>query len=414
MIKSLTTGITGLNANAEAMGVIGDNIANVKTVAFKSNSISFANLLGQAMEGNTVGSGVRPWDIDASWSQGAPENTGNETDLAINGRGLFLVKDLAGSTYYSRAGRFDFDKDGYLVNPDGLKVQGYKIDSAGALGDIEDILLTRGSAPPRATSRMSMSLNLDTDADPTIPEIYSTSTTVYDSLGSPVVVTIDFTPTNAGAGTAPQWDWTASVDSSVTSTPVTSSGTLVFDANGNLDPASGTPAGTNPQIAISDLSNGAADLDVEWVYLDDNAATNGGITAYSSDSAIASIEQNGYPSGSLKKVSVTDEGFVSGIYANGTIQPLYRITLADFPNLEGLTGEGNNLFSESLASGTPLAGTPGSGSLGMITPGALELSNVDLTTEFVNMITTQRAYQANSRVITTSDEILAELMNLKR
>ncbi|MEE4356270.1 MAG: flagellar hook protein FlgE [Desulfococcaceae bacterium] len=420
MIKSLSEGVSGLNANAKAMGVIGDNIANVKTIAYKSNSISFANLLSQTIEASRAGDGVQVWDISTLWSQGMPENTGNPTDLAINGSSFFMVRDsMADTIYYTRAGQFTLDKEGYLANPNGLIVQGRVVTDPelGILGNVQDIQISLENSAPLATDTIAFTTNLDADAK--AGAIYRTSMTVYDSLGSPVVLNFEFTPSLDGTGSKipGEWNWNVSVDSSVTDTPVASSGTIVFDGTGKLDPANTTPPNAFPAIDITNLKNGADDMSINWVYLTQSAGgaeSDNSITGYASESNTIRQTQNGYPAGSLQRITIDEEGMVSGIYTNGEITPLYRITLADFANYQGLTGEGDNLYKESVESGAPLVGEAGSGSLGTISSGSLEMSNVDLSSEFVNLITTQRAFQANSKVITTSDEILSELMNLKR
>lgn len=421
MIKSLSTGVSGLNANATAMGVIGDNIANVKTTAFKSNSVSFANLLSQTLEGSSAGDGVRIWDTYTAWGQGAPENTGNPTDLSINGSGFFMVRDTSGATFYTRAGQFSFDRDGVLINPDKLKVQGYTIDeTTGVLGALEDITVETGISPPNPTQTFTTYLNLD--AESAVGDNFFTTLSIYDSLGNDIPLTLSFTKAADN-----EWDWEATVPDSAAgpNTPpfdpvVVGNGTLEFDANGVLLPANGS----DPIIPIA-LTNGAEinppDGSITWHLYDYDAAagetdgpSNDSVTQFASPSGATALSQDGYPAGSLESISVDEQGFVSGVYSNGEINPLYQLAMANFANYQGLTGRGSNLFAESISSGPPTVGTPGSGSLGLITPGTLEMSNVDLSSEFVNMITTQRAFQANSKVIQTSDEILSELMNLKR
>ena len=508
MIGSLFAGISGLNANATAMTVIGDNIANVNTTGYKSNSSSFANVLSQASGGSSgnVGRGVEFQGTTGSWTDGTLEGTGNGTDLAINGKGFFIVSDSSGFSYYTRAGGFEFDQGGTLVNADGLMVQGYAIDQAsGALGGLGDISTSGGSSAPSATTETTLTMNLDAAATPVTasaltmdctnaladvnltavtagligngistqfvdpgaasqalsvsvsgnaitvnlatdagsnvtstaaqvaaainadaaasalvsaaPEgagtgvvnsiaqtnlaggvdatTYSTSLSVYDSLGSTVVLTMDFSRTATG------WDWTASPSSGTS----ISTGSIAFDADGNM-----TLPASNPTINITGLSSGAQDMAIEWHLAD----SNGAVTGYDNDSAISGKTQNGYAAGSLRNIVVSEEGYVTGVYSNGQSQNLFQIALADFPSYQGLAKAGGNLYTESLASGAPLVGIPGSSKLGMISPSSLEGSNVDLSEQFVKMITTQRAFQANSRVITTSDDILQELINLKR
>ncbi|MFW6239370.1 MAG: flagellar hook protein FlgE [Thermodesulfobacteriota bacterium] len=414
MIKSLSTGVSGLNANATAMGVIGDNIANVKTVGFKANSVTFSNLLSQAIEGRRAGDGVRIWDVATSFAQGAPETTGNSTDLAITGNGFFVVRDGGGTSRYTRAGQFSLDKNGYMVNPDGLILQGKPVTEVVPetgelrLGGLGDIRVSTDTSPPQSTSEMQLTMNLDAEATTN----YETSLTVYDSLGGPITLRVTLEPDPDSN----DWSWTATVDPSAIEAPgdpdtpvVVGNGTFSFDANGNLANTA------NGEVNITGLASGAEDLSIEWRYLsEETGLTDGTITAYSSESSTIKNEQDGFPSGSLQRIAVDEEGVVAGIFSNGEITPLYRISLANFSNYQGLTGEGDNLYAASISSGAPTVGEAGAGPFGRIAAGSLEMSNVDLSSEFVNLITTQRAFQANSKVITTSDEILAELMNLKR
>lgn len=410
MIKSLYSGVSGLKANTDAMAVIGDNIANVNTTGFKGSDSSFANVLNQSMgggSGNQIGSGVTMTGVRPDWTQGTMETTGNATDLAISGSGFFIVSDENGASYYTRSGEFNFDKDGNLVNPDGLFVQGY--DSSGAFGPIT--ILEENTSQPQETSGFTVGLNLDAEAVPLV-DSYSNTLTVYDSLGNDIPLTIEFTKT----ATANEWDWSATVPTALVGVGFeeVGIGTLLFNPDGTL------PDDTDPLISIP-LTNGATSpLNFYWDIYDDSSdhltagATKGDVTGYASASSTTSQSQNGYAAGILQGTSVDETGNLIGTYSNGQIETLYQIALADFSDYSGLTKMGGNLYAESLASGQPLVNTAGSGKLGTIAPSSLEMSNVDLATEFTKMITTQRAFQANSKVITTSDEILTELMSIKR
>ena len=415
MIGSLYSGISGLNANSLAMSVIGDNIANINTPSFKGNRASFASVLSQSLAGSTgneVGRGVQLWGISSSWNQGSIETTSNPTDLAINGKGFFTVRDRTdGSIFYTRAGAFKTDNTGNLINPDGLIVQGYKAtnvnpDGTFTLGPITDINVPQESVnPPQATTEVRIDLNLD--AGSSVPDTYATTLSIYDSLGNSIPLT--FTFTNTGAGT---WDAAASIPASA-GTGATINGAasvpLTFDPSGNM-----TAPGADADVSIT-LNNGAdSPQSVNWDLYDAAGGSLGDITGYASPSLTAFQVQDGYTSGSLRGLSVDEDGVVTGVYSNGQLAPLYQVALTDFPSYWGLGKMGDNLYAESRASGQPIPGTAGTASLGSISPSALEGSNVDLATEFVKMITAQRAFQANSRVITTSDEILSELINLKR
>ena len=412
MIGSLFAGISGLNANATAMTVIGDNIANVNTTAFKSNRSSFANVLSQSLGGSTgndIGRGVEFWGTSPLWNQGSLENTGSATDLAINGKGFFIVNDPSGSSFYTRAGLFTLDEQGRMVNPDGLIVQGYEIDDSGNLGNLTDVSIPGDRvSPPEATQHFTFDINLDAGA--AAGDTFSTSQSVYDSLGNAIPLTLTFTKQAAPpgtwivAGTVPLPNGTAP-NGAVAFTGGT---TFTFDTSGNLT----LPAG-NLTLDVA-MANGAAPMSFTWDLLDAANAPLGDITGYASTSNTTFQYQDGYASGVLRSISVDESGVVAAAYSNGQLIPVFQVAMADFPAYEGLTKLGKNLYAESLSSGQPLPGVAGDGRLGSITPMAIEMSNVDLAQEFVKMITTQRAFQANSRVITTSDEILAELINLKR
>jgi len=414
MIGSLFAGISGLNANAMAMTVIGDNIANVNTTAFKSNRSSFANMLSQSLTSagsGDIGRGVEFWGTSASWSQGNIENTASPTDMAVNGKGFFILQDDTGLSYYSRAGEFSFDRNGDLVNPDGLYVQGYEVtavapDGTMALGNISNINIPgESTTPPSATTEFRVDVNLDAGAAAT--DTYATTLNVFDSLGNAIPLTITFTKQT----TANTWLAGVSVPSTVAAAATIDVPTLTFNSSGSLD-----PGGSDRTITINPLLSGAAPLSLNWDIFDASAASasHGDMTQYASASTTTFQTQNGNTSGVLRGVDVDEEGVVTGIYSNGQLVPLFQVALADFANYGGLQKLGQNLYQESRASGQALTGTPQDGALGAISPQTIEMSNVDLAQEFVKMIITQRAFQANARVITTSDEILSELINLKR
>ena len=419
MIGSLFAGMVGLNVNSTSMTVLGDNISNVNTTGFKSNRSSFANILSSSLAGSVssdVGRGVQFQGTTPMWTQGTIENTNNPTDMAINGSGFFVVQDDTGANYYTRAGEFTFDRNGDLINMSGLYVQGYEVtgtnpDGSLILGAITNINASaQGASPPVETDSLSVDVNLDSaTAD---LGTYATTTTVYDSLGNAIPLTLTFTKSAAPAVNT--WTVAASVPATVALPGDVSIGgggdTFVFDAFGNLI---GPPA-ADPVIDIAALVNGASPMSITWDVIDAAGASNGSITQYSSPSGTTFQTQNGYPSGTLRTVDVNEEGVVTGSYSNGQLTPLFQLVMADFPSYYGLTKMGKNLYSESLESGPALFGTPQSGRLGSISTSAIEMSNVDLAAEFIKLITTQRAFQANSRVITTSDEILNELINLKR
>ncbi len=411
MIGAMYTGISGLNANATAMSVVGDNISNVNTVGFKSSRASFANILSKSVVGSTkqeIGMGTRFWATDPSWAQGSFENTGSPTDLAINGKGLFVLKDSAGAPFYTRAGNFNFNRDGDLVNTDGLVVQGYPIDDSGRLGVLANVnVAATSTSPASASTQMTLGANLDSNA--AVSDTYSVALNVYDSLGTAIPLNVEFTKASNNT-----WDWSATVPTSFVGSGNEEVGTgqLVFANDGSLSSNSGST--TNPSVSIPLINGATTPLDITWNMFDAGGASSGGITQYSSDFAYTFKSQDGYTSGVLKEISTDADGIVSGSYSNGEHVPLYQLALADFPSYYGLTKLADTLYQESTASGQPVLGTAGRGTLGVVVPAALEMSNVDLAEEFVKLITTQRAFQANSKVITTSDEMLGDLISIKR
>jgi flagellar hook protein FlgE len=428
---ALFSGVSGLNANGNAMNIIGDNIANVNTVGFKSSRAVFFDLLSAEVGGAKVGTGTRLAAATRLFTQGGVETTSSPTDLAIQGSGLFILKDNTGAAFYSRAGQFNLDKDGTLVNVEGLKVQGFELDSNGnPISGLTDVVInSKLLSPPVVTSTMDLALNLD--ATSTVPASalpadvtgtqatpgtwfagsnFSTVLTVYDSLGSAHDLTLVFRKT----ATANQWSYRVLADSSEITggtagdlMQVNAAGGLIaFNPDGSLNAGAPTSITAIGPIAWND---GASSQTI--------AAGNisfTGTTQFSLPSAVSQLSQNGSPSGAVNSISIDTNGVVTGSFSSGLVVPLYRIALADFTNPEGLTHLGKTLYQQSAASGAPVFGNPGDGGLGTILPGSLELSNVDLANEFVKMVTTQRGFQANSKIITVTDSLLEEVVNLKR
>lgn len=415
--SALYTGISGLAANGEAMSVIGNNISNVNTTGFKSGRMLFSDVLSSTISGGSqIGRGVQIQAVQNNFSQGSFESTQNSTDLAIQGDSFFVVQNDNGR-YYTRAGAFNFDKDNILVNPEGYQVQGYGIIPSSGLADgvMKPINLTSfASTPPKQTANVKMVVNLDSTQatpalawDPTNPVAtsnFSTSLSIYDSQGNAHTATAYFRKTAANS-----WDWHAILPDATAGTPGSTTtpinGTLTFSSTGALTaqtPAAGTAqnitfanGSTVPQPIMFDLGVGST-------------------TQYASSSIVSSQTQDGYYQGTLTKVTIDDKGFVSGVYSNGQLQKLYQVALAKFSSDNGLSKAGGTLFEETLASGQPMfsnASTPG---VGKVLSNSLEQSNVDLASEFVKMITTQRGYSANSKTITTADEMLQEVLSLKR
>jgi flagellar hook protein FlgE len=435
--SALYSGVSGLNANANAMSVLGDNLANANTVGFKSSRTIFGDLLSSQVSGSggtsQVGRGVGLSTVDTIFSQGTFENTETNTDLAIEGSGFFIVSDPStgnASNNFTRAGAFRFDAEGFLVNPEGYNIMGYQLDTEGnTVGDLTPIWAnTQSFTPAGPTANINLNTNLDSDAnaiatgfdplDPTATSNYATSIQVFDSLGSTHLMTTYFTKTADQA-----WDWSSVVDGGEVTggasgvLEVVGSGNLVFDASGNLSSIDGHPlydAAGDPIFPRPTATTNAGDLDwVNGAIQTQQVSIDMQTSQYASPSVVVSQEQDGFGTGTLVKLSVDELGNVVGNFSNGTPRQLMRIPLAKFTNPSALTKIGSNMYAQSNGSGVPVIGTVGSG-VGNIFTNALELSNVDMAQEFVKMITTQRGFSANSKTITTTDEMLAEVINLKR
>ncbi len=476
MMRSLFAAVSGLKSHQTRMDVIGNNIANVNTVGFKKSRVTFQDMLSQTLRGASspqsnrggtnpmqVGLGTSLATIDVIHGEGSPQSTGKNTDLSIEGEGFFIVGE-GNQYFYTRAGNFDLDEARTLVNANnGMVVKGYLADTSGAIdqdGDIEDInLASYYSSPPKATELVEYTKNLDSTADTvtgtetvnitddsnpftvdlsahlpvtgvavenptgtTLTEgtdytvdydtgvvtvaaglgtgdydiTYTTpnlqlSSTVYDSKGA--MHSVNVMLTKAGNNT---WDVATRIDGNYASD---GQGTIVFDTEtGRL--VSSTV--TNVTLTIPD----AEDLDIALNF--DN------VTEYAGESTFVLFNQDGYTAGDLNGLSVDTTGTITGSFSNGQNRKLAQLAIATFANPAGLQKSGANLFQVTNNSGEPDQGVPGVSGRGSIKPETLEMSNVDLSQEFVEMIITQRGFQANSRVITTSDSLLEELVNMTR
>jgi len=415
MSSALWIGTTGLTASSKQLEVIGDNLANANTVGFKAGDTCFASLLSRSVSGTSgnnmqVGQGVGVAAITTQFAQGSFETTSNSTDLAIDGQGFFVVKDDDGATYYTRAGAFNLNKDGYLSDMSGYRVQGLMYDSAGnKLPGVSDINLLDTNSRPKTTSSFNLGMNLNADAE--VGEIFSTTQTVYGPSGSSASLNITFEKTASDT-----WDISAELeaaDGTIYSAALDASGldSLVFTADGQLingdltaDPV------VDPLDAIFSFADAGSPLASLTWNLTDNAPA---ITAYAMSSRVNYASNDGYPPGSLDSLNISGDGTVFGYFTNGESRNMAQILLADFIDPTGLQKEGS-YFVETSASGSPILSEPGGSGLGSLQSNALEVSNTDMAREFIKMISAQRAYQANSRVITTADEMLTELMNIKR
>jgi flagellar hook protein FlgE len=422
--SALYSGVSGLNTNSQAMSVIGNNLANTNTVGFKGSRTVFSDLLSSSINGSggasQVGRGVGMSKVDQVFSQGTFESTESGLDVAIEGDGFFIVKEEGNDTpYYTRAGAFRFDDNGYLINPEGYRVQGKQFDNTVtppvlAPGDATDIQVSgTGLIQGAATSTMTITTNLDSSEtiipavpafDPALPATYnfSSSAQVFDSLGNPHLLTTYFSKT---ANNTWAVNWSAENSATPPVVMTGSLGNLTFTTDGVLTGAAAIPpVATTATVPAINWANGTTATPVVITF---------DTTQFNSQSVVISQDQNGYAAGNLTGIDIDQDGIVVASYSNGQQTNIAQLVLGKFVNPNGLSLVGSNLYNETTASGPARVGIPGP-ELGKVFTNSLEQSNVDMGAEFVRMITVQRGFQANSKIITTVDELLGELINLKR
>ena len=418
-------GLSGLNASSKNLDVIGHNIANANTTGFKSSRAEFADLVASSMGaggGANYGIGVEVAAVAQQFSQGNVTVTGNNLDVAINGNGFFKVQQPDGSAAYTRAGNFKLDKTGDLVTNGGAQVMGFKVDPATGLSTSEAQPLSFPTGAPiqaKQTESIKATLNLDArakdsagdaTATPPVPatprSTYGTSINVYDTQGVATPVNLYFMKT----ANPNEWAVYNQLDDPTAVPPVTaiSLGTIAFDENGKIDPATATltltvspTANPNAGAAAPAVADFPVDIDMS------------GATQFGSKFAVADLSQDGYASGDLTSINISNDGMVMASYSNGVTRSEAQVALANFRNPQGLLAVGGNNWVESFDSGPAVMGKPGDGNFGALRSGALEDSNVDLTAELVNMMTAQRAYQANAQTIKTQDQVMSTLVNLR-
>ncbi len=491
LTASMWTGVSGLKGHGQKMGVIGNNIANVSTLGFKGSRMHFEDFMSQTVNtaggAGQVGRGVTVGTILGDFSQGALESTNEATDVSITGNGFFLVSPPTEEiTYYTRAGNFRFDKEGYFIDPHGYRVQGWEMDEGAITGVPGDLQLENFQSPPAPTENVNVITNLDSrseqfnaaagniwaDWDGTavapIQNIggnlytYQSTLRVYDENGGGHNLTVYYRQREpAGVEDPSQKYWQFIVtcppdeDQRAGAAGTAQAGLLFrgemhFNAAGelanyaNLRHYNANPPAETP-IAQADIQNGYPLLYVDFlgttqavppgnpqpIQLNLGATINDptdplpdpavvirrealATTSFSSSSATLFQTQDGYTAGFLQNVSISREGVMTGRYSNGQVEELFTLTLGDFNNVWGLRREGGNLFAETRDSGPAYTGIAGTGRLGTVASNSLELSNVDLATEFVKMISTQKGFQANSKTITTTDTMLDEVIRMKR
>ena len=412
-------GLSGLSGASKALDVISNNVANSSTVGFKGAETKFGDVYAAALNGAAsgvqVGIGVGVGQVAQLFTQGNITTTNNPLDIAINGNGFFVMRATDGTSTYTRNGQFELDKSGYIVSPTGQRLQGYPTNSPS--GPATDLVMDTSDIAPHITSNVALGVNLDSRSTvPTVPFAstaasplpdplsYNSSTSIsaYDSLGNAHTYTMYFRTMGNG-----DWEVFSSTDGGVAqsiSPGGAGTATLHFDESGALDLT------TTPQpLAVTaniDASYGAqAPISFNLDFT--------GSSQYGSVFGVNKSQQDGYASGRLTGITIDASGQILGRYSNGQSKAAGRVVLANFSDPNGLISLGNNMWGESIASGQPMVGTPGSGSLGQLQSGAVEDSNVDLTKELVDMIVQQRNYQANSQSIKTQDQILQTLVNLR-
>ena len=512
MGSALWAGISGLNASSKEMDVIANNIANVNTIGYKAGKTFFSDVLSQSLSGGSSGSmqigrGVEVSEVGTLFGPGSFETTGNATDVAIDGDGFFMVNDKDGASYYTRAGAFHLNSDGYLVDTNGYKLQGYNFFGANN-NNITDINLRNVQSSPAVTNIFSVGANLNSATAE--GETFNTTQTGYDSLGEKHSLGVVYRKTeengmwsfqanldgtdaaaqtaqglkfdsngdlsaiytgavgavtvvnaDAGAGETPAAtatlnqagqvyqtgtmlltrgataaDWTVTTPGGYANATILSADaatiTLDLDGNGGIDltlALSGTwEVGDTAQYTLTHTETTPVDMSVTFGALPNGGTIGSGnvvswdlvgnsalsITGYASTSVIKSLSNDGYASGLLKSLSVRDDGKISGFFTNGQTADVAQMVLANFSNPWGLKKMGSNLFGETLTSGPAVRNVPGASGMGNVSSNSLEMSNTDIATEFINMITAQKSYSANARVITTEDAMLTELINIKR
>ncbi|RZU50463.1 flagellar hook protein FlgE [Krasilnikovia cinnamomea] len=407
MLRSLFSGISGLRAHQQMMDVTGNNIANVNTTGYKTSQAVFQDTLSQMVNaagapqtqaGGTnpaqVGLGVRLASISANFSQGAAQTTGKSSDMMIQGDGFFIVKSN-GESLYTRAGSFSFDGNGSLTTPNGQIVQGWSANAAGVVntaGAPGNIKLPIGiSLAPTATTSFTLTGNLSYEAN--VGDFKVIPVPVIDANGASSVMNVTLTETVKGdpaIPTVPEWTMTL---------PDGSTQALSFPSGRPEDPAF-------PGVPLTTVSLGAAPNTYTIDVRD--------LTCYSGNTEARVSASDGSAAGILSSYTVSNTGQIVGVFSNGLKQTLGQLALANFNNVNGLEKIGDSMFRSTVNSGLAQVGAAGSAGLGLISSGMLEMSNVDLAQEFTNLVIAQRGFQANSRIITTSDEILQELVNLKR
>lgn len=405
---SFNIALTGLNAASADLSVTANNIANANTTGFKESRAQFADFFladRYGVASTAIGAGVRVSKVAQQFTQGAISVTNNSLDLAISGTGYFTLSKN-GALAYTRAGSFGTDRDGYIVNPSGARLQAYPPIAGTANFDtakLSDIQLSTTDNPPKATTTITAGLNLPAAAavpattpfSATDPTSYNntTSVTVYDSLGTSHPANLFFVK----SATPNTWDVYTQIDGNPAGGP--------FPVTFNTDGSLATPAGGNLVLPTYTPTNGSAPMNV--------TVGLANTTQYGDTFAVNSLTEDGYATGRLTGIEVTQEGVVQARFTNGQSTPLGQVAMANFANPQGLQQLGDTSWGETYSSGSVIRGTANSSNFGLVQSGALEGSNVDITAQLVNMITAQRSFQANAQVIQTTDQVTQTIINIR-
>jgi flagellar hook protein FlgE len=416
-MSSFSIALSGLTADSAALDVVGNNMANLNTTGYKDSTVSFYDLLQQSVAGGStqIGGGVSAPQTERIFTQGSIQTTGGNFDAAINGNGFFVVQNPAGNTLYTRAGNFQLDANGNLVTATGQYVQGWNVENgvvntSGAIGNIT--IPSNALQTPSATQNIALSVNLNAAGVVGEPSgSFSTTVQAVDSLGVSHTLTFNFTESAPGT-----WNYEvdipgADLSSGTPGTPsAVATGQVTFDANGNL---TSPTAPATVAISATGLADGANDMNINW-----NLATEDGngtplITQYAATSAVSAATQDGVPASQVTQVSIANGGAITAQFSNGNQVVVGQLALASVSNPDSLIAVGQNNYEVGADTATPVIGVPLTGTLGTVEGGALEDSTVDIATEFTNLIVYQNSYEANSKVISTLDQVTQNLLNLQ-
>ncbi len=412
LISTLFTGVSGLSGQSKAMEIIGDNIANVNTVGFKGSAPVFGDIFSTVLHNGAVtsqlGGGSQLSGVLQVWDQGAIEHSPNALDLAIDGNGFFITSTYGDTDqYFTRNGQFRLNELGLVQSMTGEILKGFDYTAGVISTTMDDIDLAGVQSTPNASTYFNSGTQLN--AASTATSTFITPVTLYNSVGSIVTLNITFTKVSS----ANQWSYSAIPSEGTITAGAT--GTVTFDTTGQLSLVDGETAADHTfTLNFDDATTPANEMSLNWDLVDAVGTTHGKLTGFAAASNNNSLVQDGYATGTLLGLSVTSLGDITGLFNNGQTELLNRIAMADFLSPSGLNRSGNNKYTESQESGQPTIGVPDTGGLGKILGESLELSNVDIAQAFVTMIKTQQAYQASARLITTTDDLLSESVNLVR